>query len=65
LGGSGKKGVDRHPKVGNGVLLGAGATLLGPVRIGKSHQILMCLKFIRTNFFVALKEMDVKLELEL
>ena len=39
LGGSGKKGVDRHPKVGNGVLLGAGATLLGPVRIGDGCQI--------------------------
>lgn len=39
LGGSGKKGVDRHPKIGNGVLLGAGATVLGPVRIGEGCQI--------------------------
>ena len=29
LGGAGKKNVDRHPKIGNGVLIGAGATLLG------------------------------------
>lgn len=34
LGGSGKKGVKRHPSVGDGVLLGAGATVLGPVTIG-------------------------------
>jgi serine O-acetyltransferase len=39
LGGSGKKGVDRHPKVGNGVLLGAGASLLGNVHIGEGSQI--------------------------
>lgn len=39
LGGSGKKGVDRHPRVGNGVLLGAGATVLGPVHIGDGSQV--------------------------
>lgn len=39
LGGSGKKGVNRHPKVGNGVLLGAGATLLGPVNVGDGSQV--------------------------
>ena len=39
LGGSGKKGVDRHPKVVNGVLLGAGATVLGPVAIGEGCQV--------------------------
>lgn len=39
LGGSGKRGVDRHPKVGNGVLLGAGATVLGNIQIGDGSQI--------------------------
>eukprot|EP00977_Amphora_coffeiformis_P020398 scaffold8210_cov175-Amphora_coffeaeformis.AAC.6 len=39
LGGSGKKGVVRHPQVGNGVLLGAGATLLGPVKVGDGSQV--------------------------
>ena len=39
LGGSGQKGVDRHPKVGNGVLLGAGATVLGNVKIGNGCQV--------------------------
>jgi serine O-acetyltransferase len=39
LGGSGKKGVLRHPKIGDGVLLGAGATVLGPVDIGAGSQI--------------------------
>jgi serine O-acetyltransferase len=39
LGGSGKKGVVRHPAVGNGVLLGAGATVLGPITIGDGSQV--------------------------
>jgi serine O-acetyltransferase len=39
LGGSGKKGVDRHPKVGEGVLLGAGASVLGNIQIGDGCQV--------------------------
>ena len=39
LGGSGKQGVVRHPSVGDGVLLGAGATVLGPVTIGPGSQV--------------------------
>jgi len=39
LGGSGKKGVDRHPKIGNGVLIGAGASVLGNIQIGNGVQI--------------------------
>lgn len=39
LGGSGKKGVDRHPKVGDGVLIGAGASVLGNVKIGDGCQV--------------------------
>lgn len=39
LGGSGKKGVDRHPKVGEGVLLGAGASIIGNVNIGDGCQV--------------------------
>ena len=39
LGGSGKKGVDRHPKVGDGVLLGAGASVLGNIQIGDGCQV--------------------------
>lgn len=34
LGGTGKENGDRHPKVGNGVLLSAGAIVLGNIRIG-------------------------------
>jgi serine O-acetyltransferase len=34
LGGSGKAGVDRHPKVRRGVLIGAGAKILGNIEIG-------------------------------
>ncbi|KAL3938648.1 MAG: hypothetical protein SGBAC_006484 [Bacillariaceae sp.] len=39
LGGSGKKGVDRHPKIGEGVLLGAGASVIGNINIGDGCQI--------------------------
>eukprot|EP00249_Psilotum_nudum_P013816 c24529_g1_i2 orf=183-1202(+) len=39
LGGTGKYGGDRHPKVGNGVLIGAGATILGNIKIGDGAKI--------------------------
>jgi serine O-acetyltransferase len=34
LGGTGKESGDRHPKLGDGVFLGAGATVLGNIRVG-------------------------------
>ena len=39
---TGSKGVQRHPTVGNNVLLGAGATLLGPIKIGDGANIGAC-----------------------
>ena len=39
LGGTGKESGDRHPKVGNGVLIGAGAKILGNIRIGEGSKI--------------------------
>ncbi|XP_040376295.1 probable serine acetyltransferase 1 [Oryza brachyantha] len=39
LGGTGKAVGDRHPKIGDGVLIGAGATILGNVRIGAGAKI--------------------------
>ncbi len=39
LGGTGKESGDRHPKVGNGVLIGAGAKILGNIRIGDGSKI--------------------------
>mmetsp|Transcript_26730 Transcript_26730/g.67030 ORF Transcript_26730/g.67030 Transcript_26730/m.67030 type:complete len:405 (+) Transcript_26730:3-1217(+) len=42
LGGSGRAHGDRHPKVGDDVLIGAGATLLGNIRIGNRVQIGAC-----------------------
>lgn len=39
LGGTGKAGGDRHPKIGDGVLIGAGATILGNIRIGEGAKI--------------------------
>ncbi|KAG5189120.1 trimeric LpxA-like protein [Tribonema minus] len=42
LGGSGTGTGDRHPKVGSGVLIGAGACLLGDIVIGDGAQIGAC-----------------------
>lgn len=39
LGGTGKETGDRHPKIGNGVLLGAGTKVLGNVRIGNGSKV--------------------------
>lgn len=39
LGGTGKVAGDRHPKIGDGVLIGAGAKVLGNVRIGENARI--------------------------
>lgn len=39
LGGTGKEEEDRHPKIGNGVLIGAGAKVLGNIRVGNSSRI--------------------------
>lgn len=39
LGGTGAERGDRHPKIGKGVLLGAGAKVLGNIRIGDYAKI--------------------------
>ncbi len=39
LGGTGAAWEDRHPKIGNGVLLGAGASVLGNIAIGDHAKI--------------------------
>lgn len=39
LGGTGKDRGDRHPKVGNGVLIAAGAKVLGNITIGEGAKI--------------------------
>lgn len=39
LGGTGAVGGDRHPKIGDGVLIGAGATILGNITIGAGAKI--------------------------
>lgn len=39
LGGTGKEDGDRHPKVGNEVLIGAGAKILGNIEIGCCSRI--------------------------
>lgn len=39
LGGTGKEEEDRHPKIGNGVLIGAGAKVLGNIEIGHCSRI--------------------------
>ncbi|AYG66153.1 MULTISPECIES: serine O-acetyltransferase [unclassified Rhizobium] len=39
LGGTGKEGSDRHPKIAHGVLIGAGAKILGNIQIGHCSRI--------------------------
>jgi serine O-acetyltransferase len=39
LGGTGKEDGDRHPKIGNGVLIGAGAKILGNIKVGACSRI--------------------------
>ena len=39
LGGTGKEDGDRHPKIGDGVLIGAGAKVLGNIRVGNCSRI--------------------------
>uniref|UniRef100_A0A6N2NBF1 serine O-acetyltransferase n=1 Tax=Salix viminalis TaxID=40686 RepID=A0A6N2NBF1_SALVM len=39
LGGTGKACGDRHPKIGDGVLIGAGTCILGNIRIGDGAKI--------------------------
>lgn len=39
LGGSGKEGGDRHPKIGDGVLISVGAKVLGNIHVGDCAKI--------------------------
>lgn len=39
LGGTGKAGGDRHPKVRRGVLIGAGAKILGNIEVGEGAKV--------------------------
>ncbi len=56
LGGTGKVGGDRHPKVGDGVLIGAGAKILGNIEVGHCSRVAagsMVLKKVPPNVTVA------------
>lgn len=56
LGGTGKADEDRHPKIGDRVLIGAGASVLGNIRIGDGAKIAagsVVLKSVDDNCTVA------------
>lgn len=42
LGGTGKENGDRHPKLDEDVIVGAGATVLGNIKVGKGAKIAAC-----------------------
>jgi len=42
LGGTGKNAGDRHPKIREGVLLGAGAKILGNIEVGRCSRVAAC-----------------------
>ena len=39
LGGTGKENKKRHPDIGNNVIIGTGAKILGPIKIGDNSKI--------------------------
>ncbi|MFN0114580.1 MAG: serine O-acetyltransferase [Paracoccaceae bacterium] len=39
LGGTGKEDGDRHPKIGDGVMIGAGAKILGNIMVGNCSRV--------------------------
>ena len=39
LGGTGKDKCKRHPDIGNNVIIGAGAKILGPIKVGDNVKI--------------------------
>ena len=39
LGGSGKEGGDRHPKISDGVMIGANASILGNIRVNQCAKV--------------------------
>jgi serine O-acetyltransferase len=39
LGGTGKENGDRHPKIRHGVLIGAGAKILGNIEVGVASRV--------------------------
>ena len=39
LGGTGKEDGDRHPKIGDHVLIGAGAKILGNIKVGRGSRV--------------------------
>jgi serine O-acetyltransferase len=39
LGGTGKAKLKRHPTIGNGVVIGAGARILGDIRVGDNSRV--------------------------
>ena len=56
LGVSGKETGDRHPKIGNGVMIGAGAKILGNITIGNCVRIAagsVVIKAVQNNVTVA------------
>src|SRR5690606_31449226 len=56
LGGTGKETGDRHPKIRHGVLIGAGAKILGNIEIGHCTKVAagsVVLKSVENNKTVA------------
>ena len=56
LGGTGKENEDRHPKIRHGVMLGAGAKILGDIEVGHCARVAsgsVVLKDVPNNVTVA------------
>jgi serine O-acetyltransferase len=56
LGGTGKDHGDRHPKIADGVLIGAGASIIGNIHVGRCSRVAagsVVLKEVPNNVTVA------------
>ena len=62
LGGTGKDKYKRHPDIGNNVMVGSGAKVLGPIKIGNNVKIganSVVLKNIPDNVTVVRSTTDI------
>lgn len=59
LGGTGKEKKKRHPDIGNNVMIGCGAKILGPIKIGNNVKIganAIVLKDVEDNMTIVGKD---------
>ena len=61
LGGTGKEPGNRHPKIGSGTMIGAGASILGNITVGESCRLVLAvlLKDVPDNSVAGIPAKDL------